>query len=145
MSLVVIARYYDLNESTIATSALRSAGLSPQLFDDHWASMNWMARSALGGFRVLLPEDELAVGVEMLRNLPEPEPLPEEDAIVRPDRPGMTAAALASAALMIPEVGWAMADQRQRRRPVLWRSLTVLVLGLIALGLWATILLGWLG
>lgn len=145
MSLVVIARYYDLNEATIATSALRSAGLSPQLFDDHWASMNWMARSALGGFRVLLPEDELAVGVEMLRNLPEPEPLPEEDAIVRPDRPGMTAAALASAALMIPEVGWAMADQRQRRRPVLWRSLTVLVLGLIALGLWATILLGWLG
>lgn len=145
MSLVVIARYYDLNEATIATSALRSAGLSPQLFDDHWASINWMARSALGGFRVLLPEDELAVGVEMLRNLPEPEPLPEEDAIVRPDRPGMTAAALASAALMIPEVGWAMADQRQRRRPVLWRSLTVLVLGLIALGLWATILLGWLG
>lgn len=145
MSLVVIARYYDLNEATIATSALRSAGLSPQLFDDHWASMNWMARSALGGFRVLLPEDELAVGVEMLRNLPEPEPLPEEDAIVRPDRPGMTAAALASAALMIPEVGWALADQRQRRRPVLWRSLTVLVLGLIALGLWATILLGWLG
>ena len=145
MSLVVVARYYDLNEASIATSALRSAGLSPQLFDDHWASMNWMARSALGGFRVLLPEAELEAGVEMLRNLPEPEPLAEEDAIVRPDRPGMTAAALASAALMIPEVSWAMADQRQRRQPILWRSLTVLVLGLIALGLWATMLLGFLG
>ena len=144
MSLAVVARYYDLNEATIAASALRSAGLTPQLFDDHWASMNWMARSALGGFRVMLPEDELAIGVELLRSLPEPEPLGAEDAIVRPDRPGLTVGALASAALMMPEVGWALADERQRSRPVLWRSLTALVLGLLALGLWATIVLGWL-
>ncbi len=145
MSLVVVARFYDLNEATIAASALRSAGLSPQLFDDHWASMNWMARSALGGFRVLLPQDELAAGVELLRSLPEPDPLPEEDAIVRPDRPGLSAAAVASAALMMPEVGWALADQRRRRRPILWRSLTVLVLALLAIGVWAGLLLGGLG
>ncbi|MDB5468807.1 MAG: hypothetical protein JWR84_367 [Caulobacter sp.] len=145
MGLAVVARFYDLNEATIAASVLRSAGLSPQVFDDHWASMNWMARSALGGFRVLLPQDELAAGVELLRSLPEPEPLPEEDAIVPPDRRASAAGAMVSAVLLMPEVGWALSDQSRRRRPVWWRTLTVVVLSLLAVGLWASILLSWFG
>lgn len=145
MALAVVARFYDLNEASIAASALRSAGLSAEVFDDHWATMNWMARTALGGFRVMLPQDELAAGVELLRSLPEPEPLAEDDAIVPPDRPATAAGAVASAVLLMPEVGWALSDQSRRRRPVWWRTLTVAVLALLALSVWAVILLGWFG
>jgi hypothetical protein len=145
MSLAIIARFYDLNEATVAASALRAAGLSPQVFDDHWASVNWIAGSALGGFRVALPEEELQAGLDMLRGLPVPEPLEPEDVIERTEAP--MALALAGALLAGPEVGWAIGGGG-RRGAFLWRRITAgVLLGAVAAAwlAWLLARLGFLG
>ena len=142
MTLAIVARFYDLNEATVAASALRAVGLSPQVFDDHWASVNWIAGSALGGFRVALPEEELQAGLDLLRGLPAPEPLAPEDAIERTEAP--TALALAGVLLAGPEVGWAVGGGG-RRGAILWRRITAgVLLGGIAL-VWLAYLLARLG
>lgn len=130
MSLAIVARFYDLNEATVAASALRAAGLSPQVFDNHWASVNWIAGAALGGFRVALPEEELEAGLDLLRGLPEPEPLAAEDVIERRTE-APTALALAGVLLAGPEAGWAVGGGG-RRSAFLWRRITA---GLIVGGM----------
>lgn len=139
MSLVIVARFYDLNEASVAASALRAAGLSPQVFDDHWASVNWIAGAATGGFRVALPEEELEAGLALLSHLPEPEPLAAEDAIERQTE-SPTALALAGSLLAGPEVGWAVGGAG-RRRAGRWRKITAgVLLGVTAL-LWLAFLI----
>lgn len=146
MSLAIVARFYDLNEATVAASALRASGLSPQVFDDHWASVNWIAGAALGGFRVALPEEELGAGLDLLRSLPAPEPLAPED-IIEQRTAAPTALALAGVLLAGPEGGWAVAGGG-RRGAFLWRRITAGVIvggmGLVWLA-WLLVQLGLLG
>lgn len=143
MALVVVVRLYDLNEARVAASALRAAGLSPQVFDDHWASANWIAGAATGGFRVALPEQELEAGLALLSSLPPPEPLAAEDIIERRQE-APTLLALAGAILGGPEIGWAVGGGG-RRSAFLWRRIVagILLGGLGAI--WLTLLLLWFG
>ena len=143
MSLAIIARFYDLNEAAVAASALRAAGLTPQVFDNHWASVNWIAGAALGGFRVALPEEELEAGLALLSSLPEPEPLAPEDAIERQTEPP-TALAVAGVLLAGPELGWAVSGGG-RQGAAMWRKV---VAGLLLGGtgfIWLAYLLGQFG
>lgn len=143
MSLAVVARFYDLNEAAVAASALRAAGLSPQVFDDHWATMNWIAGAAMGGFRVALPEQELDAGLALLSSLPPPEPLAADDVIER-HREAPTFLALAGTVLGGPEIGWAVGGGG-RRGAFLWRKIVAGVF-LVGLGaIWTAVLLYWFG
>jgi hypothetical protein len=115
MGLRVAARLFTLSEAEVAASVLRSAGLSPVVFDEHYGRMDWVAQAALGGYRVMLPEEELADGVALLRSTPEPDPLPEADRIETQASETVAVAAMAGLVIGGGVTGWAV--QGLRRRP----------------------------
>jgi hypothetical protein len=50
--LVTVGRYRDLTEADVAKSALESAVIHSELFDNNLARMNWAVTNALGGVRL---------------------------------------------------------------------------------------------
>ena len=76
MGLGVIARFSTLSEAQVACGALRSAGFHAEVFDQSFGTMVWTDQVAIGGFRVVAPEGELADAVAYLRqaqaDAPEP-------------------------------------------------------------------------
>jgi hypothetical protein len=129
MALIVVARCHTLAEAQVAASALRSAGLSPQVFDEFYGTAFWVSQAALGGYRLLLPDDEAVEARALLRSLPEPEPLAEEDAIPTVKSGGTLMVAAILTSFMVPEAAWAITDFRRTDRPR-WRAVGIIALAL---------------
>jgi len=56
MSFAVVAAYPSLTEAQIACGALRAAGLRADVLDQNFGGV--MPTDLLGGFRLVVPEDE---------------------------------------------------------------------------------------
>jgi|GEM_PF-5322244 len=59
----------SLQEAYVAASALRSAGIAAIVFDAQWGQTLWASQIALGGFRVVVPNDCLVDAADILREL----------------------------------------------------------------------------
>ena len=59
MALVQIARFAELTEVQVAASALRASGI-PAVVHDELGQMNYLLQTALGGFRLAVPEADAA-------------------------------------------------------------------------------------
>ena len=55
--LVVAGAFTSVHEAYLAQSMLEAAGIEARVADDHTVSMNWTYSNALGGVKVLVPED----------------------------------------------------------------------------------------
>lgn len=116
MPLSILARFHSQSDAQVAASALRSAGLTPVVFDEHYGGIDWIAQSALGGYRLMLPTDELDDGGAILALAAEASP----DAEAPPAASGSlptTALALLVGLLTGFEGGWLVAGIRKRLWP----------------------------
>jgi hypothetical protein len=68
MNLSVIARSREPWTAFTIASILESAGLHPVVFENHLVQMNWFLSGAVGGVRILVPEEELKTAREILDN-----------------------------------------------------------------------------
>jgi hypothetical protein len=114
MGLRVIARLSTLVEAEVACGALRAAGFRAEIFDHAVGTVYWLYQTAIGGFRIVVPEGELenavAYLVEVHRNVPR---------IRRPVRKGDTAwafVALGATLTLGSAVAWMIVALRRRRR-----------------------------
>ena len=76
MCLVQIARFADLTEAHVAASALRASNIYVSIFDE-FGQTYYLLQTALGGFRLMVPEsdaDEARAYIATLRKEPR-EPL----------------------------------------------------------------------
>ncbi len=143
MPLSILARFNTQTDAQVAASALRSAGLSVVVFDEHYGGIDWVAQSALGGYRVMLPAEELADGQAILAIATEAGPDPEADPPVTGSIPA-TVLTLAVGLVTGFEGGWLVTGVRKRQwpNPSAWFAgmlLSVsgfLILGLIAAWVW---------
>jgi hypothetical protein len=62
---VMIRRYGDLPDATIAKSVLESAGMDCFLADDNLVKLDWFYSNLIGGIKLLVPEKD----VEAVTNL----------------------------------------------------------------------------
>jgi hypothetical protein len=56
---VVAAAFTSVHEAHLARSALEAAGIDAHVADEHTVSMNWVMSNAIGGVKVLVPDDRL--------------------------------------------------------------------------------------
>ena len=112
MGLSVIARFSTLTEAQVACGALRSAGFHAEVFDQSFGTMVWTDQVAIGGFRVVAPEGELADAVAYLKQAENEAPEPESSAS-RGDGP-WGAAAAASALTVGVDFSWLLLGVRNR-------------------------------
>ncbi|MBI1404517.1 MAG: hypothetical protein GC145_00155 [Caulobacter sp.] len=118
MTLALLARFHTQSEAQIAASMLQSAGLAPVLFDLHYGGVDWVAQSALGGYRLMLPAAEIDDGRTLLREGVSPAEPVDQDAC--PSPPGslpVTVAALAAMVVVGAEAGWLISGVRKRQLP----------------------------
>ena len=69
MALAVVTRIATYVEAQIAVGALRSGGIDAQLFDANFGQVEAPVIEALGGFRIMAPEDQVAAARDVLRAL----------------------------------------------------------------------------
>lgn len=55
--LVVVGAFTSVHQAELARSVLEAAGIETILADDHIVSMHWMYSNAIGGVKVLVPEE----------------------------------------------------------------------------------------
>jgi hypothetical protein len=67
MGLSLVAHYYDRNEALIAVSVLDAAGIAGFLINSTQISVQPFHELALGGFRLMVVDDELEAAVAVLR------------------------------------------------------------------------------
>lgn len=73
--LVEVARFTTLSEAHVAAGALRATGVPAEVFDDGLGGVNWMMQQAVGGFRLVTPEQdapEARAMISQMRNTPAP-------------------------------------------------------------------------
>jgi hypothetical protein len=126
VALAECRRFPTLTQALVARSALEAAGLHPFIFDEHRASVSWTEQFALGGIRVMAPEEELSAARALLAEM-EGEPAPAGD-----PQPPLFLLLLVSCVL----VGWPIAGFRMRdgfHRATAWAvSLLLVFLSLCA-------------
>lgn len=66
MGLSLLAHFYDRNEALIATGALEAAGISVFIENAAMVSINPLHEIALGGFRLMVPEQELPDAIAII-------------------------------------------------------------------------------
>lgn len=69
MGAAVVARYVSLAEAQAVRCALASGGIPAFVFDTHFGNMVWAERMVLGGFRVVVPERDLADSLAFLSDI----------------------------------------------------------------------------
>jgi hypothetical protein len=74
MTLAVLARCSTLSQAQVMRSALQSAGLQVSVLDEMRGSNVWTEQVFLGGFRVVVPVQELDDALLILREVVEPSP-----------------------------------------------------------------------
>ena len=140
MTLSILARFHTQSDAQVAASALRSAGLAAVVFDEHYGGIDWVAQSALGGYRLMLPTGELADGRAILAIATETPPDPEAEPAATGSVP-TTALALLVGLFTGFEGGWLVAGLRKR----LWPEPRAWVFGvLLAASLFVAAGLVWL-
>jgi hypothetical protein len=63
---VMIRRYRDLPEASVAKSVLDSAGIDCILADDNLVRLDWFYSNLVGGIKLLVPESEAEAAVRLL-------------------------------------------------------------------------------
>ena len=71
-----VAVFYDAEEAMVARGYLRSHGLDATLPDEQALSVMPEMRVGLGGYRLLVPDDEAAQARRLLREVREENPAP---------------------------------------------------------------------
>lgn len=66
--LVAIAAFTNVHEALLAKSVLESAGIDATIADEHVVSMAWMYSNAVGGVKVLVPEDRAEEAASLLNS-----------------------------------------------------------------------------
>ena len=66
MGLVTAARFATLSEAYIAAGAQRSSGVTAEVFDAQLGQTDWLMQTALGGFRLMVPDEELLAAIDVL-------------------------------------------------------------------------------
>lgn len=112
MALVEAARFHTLSEAHVATALLRSAGIPASLSDTHYGSVFWMEQAALGGFRISVPEQDLADTVALL-DVPSAPADPEDEPEPPAADTGRRTLAVALLVLLGPAAGWLVAKRRR--------------------------------
>jgi hypothetical protein len=108
------ARFADLPEANVASSMLRAYGLHPEIPETNHGGIDWGISSALGGYRLMVPDEELEAAVELIGPCRQSEP----QALKWTNHPeAVSGAALAGLGLA---VGWPAAAIRKRRDTVRW-------------------------
>lgn len=142
---VEVGRFPDLHEAELAAALLRSAGIRAEVADHHLIGVDPLMQRAVGGLRVLTPDEDAADARAILDRArsgafadPDGDPLPEPD-----DAPGQ-GVMMVLGVLAFP---WAAAGMTGARRAVSRRRrLAPLALGLVMLLLvvlpWAAARLG---
>ena len=64
--LTVVARFSFPHEAQIARASIESAGIPATIADEHTISIQWLYSNALGGVKVLVPEEHLEVAKSIL-------------------------------------------------------------------------------
>lgn len=59
MEFVAVAAFTTVHEAQFARSVLEAAGLEATIADEHVVSMDWCLSNAIGGVKVLVPQDRL--------------------------------------------------------------------------------------
>jgi len=72
--LVTLHRYRDLSEAIVARSLLEAAGIAAWIRDENLVRMDWMYSNAVGGIRLQVDAQNVAVAEDAL-NQPVPESL----------------------------------------------------------------------
>ncbi len=58
MAVSVMARFVTIGEAESARSALEAAGIDTALADDQTITVNWLYSNALGGVKILVPQED---------------------------------------------------------------------------------------
>ena len=79
MAVSVVARFVTIGEAECARSALNAAGIDAALADDQIITVNWLYSNALGGVKLLVPQNDAEAATSVLAeeaspHVPEPEP-----------------------------------------------------------------------
>ncbi|HUO11362.1 MAG TPA: DUF2007 domain-containing protein [Caulobacteraceae bacterium] len=107
MGLALVTRIPTYVEAQIAVGALRSGGIDAQLFDGAFGQIEAPVIEALGGFRIMAPEAQLASAREILAALR------ASPGLAEPDEQGPWSAAMAQA------------SRTRARRARLWWSIAI--------------------
>jgi hypothetical protein len=67
VGLAVVTRIPSLMEAHIAAGALRAAGIAAEVFDAGFGAMEAPVIEGLGGYRLMVPEAEVAAARETLK------------------------------------------------------------------------------
>ncbi len=143
MTLSVLARFHTQSDAQVAASALRSAGLNALVFDEHYGGVDWVAQSALGGYRVMLPTEDLADGRAILAVAAECPPDPDAEPPATGSVPA-SVLALVVGTMAGFEAGWLVVGLRKRLwpQPAAWAmgfllaTSVFVIAGLVWLLLW---------
>ena len=135
MGLGVVSRYSTLIEAEVACAALRSAGLQAQVLDRAFGTMVWTDQVAIGGFRVVAPDQELPDAVALLTQAGQDRPRPRR-ATRREKAVSWRFLALLAGIFVMPEAGFLVLGARDRvgRRSavgIFGLALVALTLGLL--------------
>jgi hypothetical protein len=131
MALAVVAVFVDLQEAQIAAGALRAAGLAAEVFDGQLGAVYWIAQSALGGYRVVVPQAEAADALALLQQIRDTAP-PAGEPVRTSSYPRTV-----GAAAMLPfnaSLGWLFVRRRPFGRDA-WTGTALVTAGLIAASL----------
>lgn len=109
--LVDLSNYYDLAAAVVHRSILDQHGIPAFLFDRHMGGISWIHLPALGGIRIMVPENDVAAAREILGDLsnrietPDAERCPNcnSDDVFRPSSwiAGLATVALLGAPLLL--------------------------------------------
>ena len=133
MGLAECRRFSLLPDALVARSALEAAGLHPIVFDQFRASIVWTEQIALGGVRLMVPEQELAPARAFLSDVHGAPPTAKATAPVK-GSPTLFLVLFVASLL----VGWPIAGFRLRDR---FHRLSALV---TSVGLILILLLPWI-
>ena len=74
MSLRRVDTTFDLPEAHIVAGLLRSEGIEAHLFDAGFVRQDWFKAIAYGGYRILVPDDDVSAAREFIRSYREQKP-----------------------------------------------------------------------
>ncbi|MFN3536638.1 MAG: putative signal transducing protein [Brevundimonas sp.] len=113
---IEVGRFHDLHEAELAAALLRSAGIRAEVADHHLIGMDPLMQRAVGGLRVMAPDDEAADARAILARVQAGELVSDvpDDLPSAAGAPGRDA----SLALGVLAAPWAVAGMLGARRSV---------------------------
>lgn len=126
MGLRVVKVFSDLTEAHVACGALRASGIDATVFDVHFGAIDWSRQLAIGGFRLLAPEPELAEAVSFLqRPRRRIRPTPPDKGVV------WRTLAFGLGLFLGPYYGWMVVVVRGRSRAIGFADLTAMAIAFV--------------